>query len=261
MKRGFTLIEIMVVIVIMGILAAVGVPKLFGTIAKAKASEVPVAAGTYVKLQEAYLGVKPGPGSWKDIGYIAPGNNGTTANFCYSQGNLNEAVDINEIPAGTIGWGATNLVSLNDCGAHAWWSIGIARVNDNAVDYAHNISYEPCGALTSGWTVGPTLIGNCESASASEPPAATPESTPAPEQTPKPETQPEQETPPPPSSVAESSSSVASSSSVVERDANEQDHECGNGKKITDPRCCSGNNKHECVCGTGQVRKLGLSCN
>lgn len=35
MKRAFTLIEVMVVIVILGILAAVGVPKLFGTIAKA----------------------------------------------------------------------------------------------------------------------------------------------------------------------------------------------------------------------------------
>ena len=44
-KNGFTLIEIMVVIVIMGILAAVGVAKLVGMIAKAKAADVPTAAG------------------------------------------------------------------------------------------------------------------------------------------------------------------------------------------------------------------------
>ena len=50
-KNGFTLVEIMVAAIIVGILAAVGVPKLFGVIAKAKAAEVPVAAGTYISLQ------------------------------------------------------------------------------------------------------------------------------------------------------------------------------------------------------------------
>ena len=35
-KKGFSLIEIMVVVVIMGVLAAVGVPKLFGFVEKTK---------------------------------------------------------------------------------------------------------------------------------------------------------------------------------------------------------------------------------
>ena len=72
-KQGFTLIELMVVIVIMGILAAVAVPKLFGMIAKSKASEVGPAAGTYVKLQDAYASEANKIGSWKLIGSLTGG--------------------------------------------------------------------------------------------------------------------------------------------------------------------------------------------
>ena len=68
-KNGFTLVEIMVVIVVMGILAAVGVPKIFTLIAKAKAAEVAPAAGTYIKLQNVYANQKGYLGGWNQIGY------------------------------------------------------------------------------------------------------------------------------------------------------------------------------------------------
>jgi type II secretory pathway pseudopilin PulG len=78
----------MVVIVIIGILAAVAIPKLFGMSAKAKAQEVGPAVGTWVKLQQAY---KMETGYWggdKQISYKVPGGGktdgqGATSNFSY----------------------------------------------------------------------------------------------------------------------------------------------------------------------------------
>ena len=80
-KQGFTLIELMVVIVIMGILAAVAVPKLFAQIDKSKASEVGPAAGTYVHDQDAYVVDQNAIGDFAAIGYEAPNSKYFTYTF------------------------------------------------------------------------------------------------------------------------------------------------------------------------------------
>jgi len=53
-KKGFTLVELMVVIVIIGVLAAVAIPKMVAAADKAKAAEGPQMLGTISNLQHAY---------------------------------------------------------------------------------------------------------------------------------------------------------------------------------------------------------------
>jgi prepilin-type N-terminal cleavage/methylation domain-containing protein len=53
-NKGFTLIELMVVIVIMGVLAVLAIPKLTDVITKAKVGEVPIVLGTWEHAVVAY---------------------------------------------------------------------------------------------------------------------------------------------------------------------------------------------------------------
>ncbi len=133
MKKGFTLIELMVVVVIIGILAAVAVPKLFGMIAKSKASEVGPAAGTYVKLQQAYISEDGSIGTWALIGYKGPGegpaDSSTTTNFSYKDGF---AAKDSLVAQDKTGWTAKNKVQLNDCGANSTWTIVMKKANSSA---------------------------------------------------------------------------------------------------------------------------------
>ena len=158
-KQGFTLIELMVVIVIMGILAAVAVPKLFGMIAKSKASEVGPAAGTYVKLQQAYFSESGKAGGWQLIGYLAP-NSGSTTNFTYGIGKIGTATSATLSTAAQAGWQAANNQNLNDCakvtgatanqeisGAH--WEVTLAAATGaQDITFAASAKGAGCVALT-----------------------------------------------------------------------------------------------------------------
>jgi type IV pilus assembly protein PilA len=73
LQKGFTLIELMVVIVIIGILSALAIPKMFGTSAKAKAAEAPGMISNWETLQSAYVQEKAAVGDEAAIGFKNPG--------------------------------------------------------------------------------------------------------------------------------------------------------------------------------------------
>ena len=140
-KQGFTLIELMVVIVIMGILAAVAVPKLFAQIEKSKASEVGPAAGTYVHLQDAWVVDQGQKGSFADIAYEKP----TSSVFTYSEGSS----------AGVDDWKATGT-GFSKC--DGVWNVGVTGVTGSQASYSATTN---CTVLTPNFTnIGSSKAGS-----------------------------------------------------------------------------------------------------
>ena len=78
-RKGFTLIELMVVILIVGILAAVAIPLMRGRVDSAKWSEGKAVAGTIATALRAYAAEKGGQGTW---------TNPTLANLGFTTGDM-----------------------------------------------------------------------------------------------------------------------------------------------------------------------------
>jgi len=149
LKNGFSLVEILVVVVITGILAAIAIPKLFSTTAKAKASEVTVANATYVKMLSAYVNIHGQLGRWSTIGYEAP----QSKFFRYDEADFageENTIAISKIDEnGKVGWRAVNVDALGSCAVNSRWTILITK-ETSGLGYYLGGSTQECLALVKG---------------------------------------------------------------------------------------------------------------
>jgi prepilin-type N-terminal cleavage/methylation domain-containing protein len=133
-NRGFTLIELMVVIVIMGILAAVAVPKLFAMIAKSKAAEVGPAAGSYVHRQDVFIAEMHAVGDFKAIGYDVP----SSTVFSYTETYTAKTKEV---------WTATSKTGLSECSSGTWTVTSAINSSSNK-----HVAETDCTNLTPNFT-------------------------------------------------------------------------------------------------------------
>ena len=94
-QRGFTLMELMIVVGIIGILAAISIPSFMRFQARAKQSEAKSNLGAIFKTQKAYHAEKDTYGSFAEIGFSPDGQ----SRYTYASGldSIN-----NLIPTGII---------------------------------------------------------------------------------------------------------------------------------------------------------------
>lgn len=165
-KTGFTLVELMVVIVIMGILAGVAIPKLTNSVTKAKASEVAPAANTYIKLQNAYVMEKKRIGSWRKIGYTKPKSDV----FTYDKADIKVATNVSNLgESGLVGWKATNKAPLGGCTIDNEWTVTILNKGADSdgniqLEYKSDVTSSECAAISGDWGV---VGGNTQVAASS----------------------------------------------------------------------------------------------
>ena len=138
-QKGFTLIELMVVVVILGILAGIAVPKMFGLSDKSKVSEAPQVLKTYETLQQAYIAEKSKIGTMVSITFVKPEG---SQYFTYDE----VAISDENVAAGIAN--ATSKVKIGDCGNASVWATCVPNSTAEIVRRVSEQNTTKTGACT-----------------------------------------------------------------------------------------------------------------
>jgi type IV pilus assembly protein PilA len=127
-EKGFTLIELMIVVAIVGILAAIAIPNFIGMQKKAKTTEAKSNLGQIWTLQEAYraendtyvapsgalaAGTYDGTTGWAELGFYPQGS----TRYAYSVSSANATQFTAQASGDIDGDGQNDIWTINELGA------------------------------------------------------------------------------------------------------------------------------------------------